>query len=97
MPAIMPLMERTSPMQAIHTKYIGPTDKRSSRVKATAQAGSVILQWDSALNSDANHKAAARALANKYNWSGTYCGGGLPDGSMAWVCEDDRDSFEVRV
>ena len=54
--------------QAIITKYIGPTDLRGSRVKATAEAGSITLAWDDALNSEENHVAAARALAGKYGW-----------------------------
>ncbi len=67
--------------QAITTKYIGPTDSRGARVKATAQAGSVTLSWDHALDTDDNHLAAAKALQKKYGWTGTLCGGGLPNGS----------------
>ena len=71
-------------MQAIVTKYLGPTDHRGSRVKATAQVGSLTLSWDYALNSDGNHRAAALALANKYNWleySDLSEGGSLPTGA----------------
>ena len=64
--------------QAIVTKYIGPTNVRGSRVKATADAGSLTLGWDHALDSEANHHRAARALAEKYGWSGDWVGGGLP-------------------
>ena len=52
-------------MQAIVTKYLGPTNNRCARVKATAQAGSVTISWDCALDVDANHDAAAIALAVK--------------------------------
>jgi hypothetical protein len=65
--------------QAIVTKYIGPTNVRGSRVKATAAAGSVTLSWDCALNSEDNHAKAAEALANKYKWRGRWFGGGMPD------------------
>ena len=71
-------------MQAIVTKYLGPTEYRGSRVKATAQVGSLTLSWDYALNSDGNHRAAALALANKYNWleySDLSEGGSLPAGN----------------
>jgi len=71
-------------MQAIVTKYLGPTHCRGSRVKATACAGSITLSWDYALNSDANHRAAALALANKLNWleySDLSEGGSLPAGN----------------
>ena len=68
-------------MQAIVTKYIGPSNVKGSRVKATAQAGSVTLHWDDSLNSDANHTAAAKALATKFGWHGAWIGGGSPEGN----------------
>jgi len=71
-------------MQAIVTKFFGPTNSRGSRVKAKCQAGSVTLGWDHALNPDGNHDAAAQALASKLGWTsdayGQLVGGGLPDG-----------------
>ena len=74
-------------MQAIQTKYIGPTNVRGSRVKAAAQAGSVILDWNDALNRDDNHRCAAKALATKLGWDyGEYISGTLPDGTDVWVC-----------
>lgn len=70
-------------MQAIVTKFLGPTNVRGSRVKATCEAGSVTLSWDHALNSEGNHDAAAKALAHKLGWDkgwhGELVGGGLPD------------------
>lgn len=77
--------------QAIVTKYFGPTNHRGARVKASAQAGSLTIPWDHALNSDQNHENAAVALAKKYGWlnprtydGGTFLprlhGGGMPDG-----------------
>lgn len=38
-------------MQAIRTKYYGPTNFRGSRIKAEAQAGSRWMEWDHALMS----------------------------------------------
>lgn len=84
--------------QAITTKYLGPTDRRGSRVKAIAAAGSMTIPWDCALNSDRNHAQAALALAQKFNWTGRYIGGGLPDGSgsvFVLDTEDTRDSFYI--
>lgn len=66
--------------QAITTKYIGPTNYRGSRVKASASAGSVTLDWDSAMNLDGNHAAAAQALCDKYGWTGEYVMGGTETG-----------------
>ena len=79
--------------QAITTKYIGPTNHRGSRVKATAEAGSVSLSWDSALNSDKNHIAAALALVSKFGWKGEWRGGGLPgNGGYVFVCNHAGES-----
>ncbi len=78
--------------QAIVTKYLGPTNFRGSRVKASAQAGSVTVSWDDALDSDANHTRAAEALANKFGWPGAFCAGGSPDGkgNVYVICEGVR-------
>lgn len=67
--------------QAIETKFIGPTNTRGSRVKASAQAGSVTIGWDHALNTDENHAKAAQALADKYGWEGNMVGGGNAAGN----------------
>lgn len=75
--------------QAIVTKYLGPTNTRGARVKATAYAGSVTIPWDDAKDVDDNHYAAALALAFKFEWVRQHdldkgavhiVGGGLPDG-----------------
>ncbi len=76
--------------QAIVTKYLGPTNHRGSRVKATAQAGSMVYSWDDALDADENHAKAATAYAESKEWlwknaDGTpsmrLVGGAMPDGS----------------
>lgn len=55
-------------MQAVETKFLGPTDFRGARVKASAEAGTVTVSWDYALDVDENHDAAARALIVKMGW-----------------------------
>lgn len=60
--------------QAITTKYLSATNHRGERVKATAQAGSVTVSWDYELNTEANHKAAAKALSDKMGWDGSVHG-----------------------
>ena len=77
-------------MQAIVTKYLGPTNSRGARVKATCQAGSVTIRWDDARDVDANHDAAAYTLARKLGWISQTSGkpysgerllrGGMPKG-----------------
>lgn len=54
--------------QAIVTKFLGPTNFRGSRVKATCQARSLTVAWDDAKDVDANHTQAARALADALGW-----------------------------
>ena len=66
--------------QANTTKYIGPTNFRGSRIKATAAAGSVNIPSDGSLSLDARHAKAAQALAEKFGWSGVWYAGGMPDG-----------------
>jgi len=83
--------------QAIVTKYLGPTDYRGSRVKATAQAGSMTVPWDHALDPAENHRAAAFALAKRLGWARDpswrtdWHGGALPnDTGYAFVCAEDK-------
>ena len=67
-------------MQAIITKYIGPTDTKPSRIKATAAAGSITVSYDHSLNIDGNHIAAAQELAAKFGWTGKWVQGCLHTG-----------------
>lgn len=78
--------------QAIETKYLGPTNHRGARIKATAQAGSVMLSWDDSKDVDENHLDAAQALAKKFGWyhhkPGKWVGGGNAKGTgnvYVWV------------
>lgn len=87
-------------LQAIVTKFIGPTTHRGSRVKATAAAGHTILTWDSHWNPEQNHARVALKLAFRMKWNGKYVGGGMPDKSgYCWVNAGDNchdPDFEVR-
>lgn len=56
----------TAIYQAIETRYLGPTNTRPGRIKATAWAGSATVEYDHALNAEDNHRAAAMALAAKH-------------------------------
>lgn len=82
--------------QSIATKYIGPTDRRSSRVKATSSSGlSRTIEWDDSLGIDENHKAAAVALCARLKWSGKIAIGGGPKGVGNVYVFIDTDTFEV--
>lgn len=85
-------------MQAIVTKYLGPTNTRGSRVKATCNAGSVTVSWDYALNIDENHEAAFRALATKLGWLtyGAWHHAGLPNnGGRVFTCAGRNAMYVV--
>lgn len=56
-------------MQAIETRYYGPTNFRGSRIRATCEAGTVTVSYDYALDLEENHDAAARALIRKLKWT----------------------------
>jgi hypothetical protein len=80
-------------MQAILTKYLGPTNFRGARIKASAQAGSVTVPWDYELNVEKNHQQAAEALCEKLGWrrptdfrySRALVSGALPNDDYAHV------------
>ena len=73
-------------MQAILTRYIGPTNFRGTRVRASCAAGSIIVPWDDALGIDANHAAARRALVRKLDWQDrTWASGTLASGDFVHV------------
>ena len=67
--------------QAIETRYLGPTNTKGGRIKATAWGGSVTVPYDHALNTEDAHKAAADALIAKMGWNGTYAQGGNAKGT----------------
>jgi len=55
-------------MQAIVTKYLGPTNCRGGRVVAWCEAGRIVVGWNHAIGIPENHEGAARALVKKLGW-----------------------------
>jgi len=84
-------------MQTIITKYLGPTNHRGSRYKATHTGGytSVTLDCDYSMSAEANHTDAAMALAEKLNWDGYYIGGHISEG-MVFVNSDPMYCFTAK-
>ena len=72
--------------QAIITKYLPPTNHKSSRIKASCAAKSIYRTFDSELSIHENHRQACLALLKLLQWKGTYYSGGDPksDGYF-WV------------
>lgn len=65
-------------MQAIVTKYLGPTNYRGSRVKVMCDAKTMTVSWSHEDNTDDNHDFAVRRLCAALGWCGTLVRGGLP-------------------
>lgn len=61
-------------MQAIETKYLGPTNHRGSRFTARCDAGRITVSYNYALGVEENHRAAAEALRLKLGWDEQYYG-----------------------
>jgi len=69
-------------MQSITTKFIGPTNHRAARVKATTAAGHTLTVSYSYEDSHRSHAQAALQLARKLGWDGTLIEGGTKDGMV---------------
>lgn len=68
-------------LQAITTRYHGPTNFRGSRISARCAAGHISMAYQHRLGIEANHAEAAKMLADKLKWGGQWFGGGTPDGN----------------
>jgi len=76
-------------MQAIQTKYIAPTNRRGSRIKAWCVAGSKTISYPYGLNTELAHYDAAQQLLVQLGWTGVNYGtleqGCLPNGDYCHV------------
>lgn len=84
-------------MQAIQTKYHGPTNARQARVSAVCETGRISLPWDDELDSEGNHIAAAAALIKKLRWGGQWIGGGLKGAGYAFAHCDSPVRIDTGV
>ena len=84
-------------MQAIITKYLGPTNVRGSRIKASCDRGSITIGWPYE-GPEESHVAAAQALVDKFvaedaakygehvnPWSRPRACGSIPSGEYVHV------------
>ena len=78
-------------MQSIHkavaVKYLGPTNSRGARVKASAGGtqGNVTLPFRHDLSMEQNIAAAVDELLLRYEWDNPYVLGALADGTYVAV------------
>lgn len=104
---VLGLKRKVHSMQAIITRYHGPTNFKGSRYSARCSRGRITVSAQCELNSEQNHKAAAAALvarfvkedAERYGtrenpWARPLISGELPDGSMAHVSPDEALASE---
>jgi hypothetical protein len=66
--------------QAIETKFLGATNTKGARIKASAWGGSATIAYNYALSTEGAHRAAADALIAKLGWTGTFAQGGNAKG-----------------
>jgi hypothetical protein len=57
-------------MQAIQTKYLGPTNNKGARIKAWCAAGSKTISYPYGLGIDLAHYDAAQQLLVQMQWTG---------------------------
>jgi hypothetical protein len=80
--------------QAIRTYYYPPTNHRGAKCKAVSASGLYLTTpWDENKTIEDNHISAARALACKYSWNGSYVMGGLDKRGFVFVCADLPEPF----
>jgi len=73
-------------MQAIVTRYHGPTNTRGARISATTESGiSVSIPYPHEASRDDKGFCAVKALCDKMGWSGKIVNGGLAKGAQVWV------------
>lgn len=72
-------------MQAIRTRYYGPTNSKGSCIRAKCENGAITWPYDHALDSDGNHEAAKDALIKKLGWGKSRMVVGHFDGDCYWV------------
>lgn len=82
-------------MQAIITRYHGPTENRGARISASTYKHRTYISYPHELNQEKAHMEAARAHMLKMGWSGTMQSGGLPNGDMVHCFIDIFAQFEV--
>jgi hypothetical protein len=80
-------------MNAIQTRYFGPTNTRGARIKATCETGSITIGYPHELSGMACHALAAKALVKKLGWTdshyGELLGGQLKNNDYVFVFNND--------
>ena len=90
-------------MQAIITKYIGPTNSRGARIKAECARGKIFFSYPYELSGEAVHRAAVYELVHRFTeedakqcgapkhrnpWLRAFVTGQIPSGEYVHVFTD---------
>lgn len=81
-------------MQAIRTKFYGPTNWKGSRIIASCEAGKLVMPYNYKLDHYENHATAAAMLAARLDWQQTRYGGEYGKGDARayyWVADQDSE------
>lgn len=85
-------------MKAIRVKYLGPTNTKGSRLRASAEGGcSKTIPYPHELSGEACYAAAAVALCEKMNWGGSLIGGCLTGGDYVFCFAGGEEYRLVNV
>ena len=83
-------------MDAIVTKYHGPTNNKGSRISAEGFGSRVMVPYRYNLDGAARHFEAVKALCAKVGVSGKFVAGWLPKGDGYAFVHCDCGEFEVK-
>jgi hypothetical protein len=72
-------------MQAIETRWLGPTDTKGSRIVARCDARRLVVSWDHGQSQEQNHRDAARKLIRELGWFGAWSIGTVPSLPNSYV------------
>lgn len=78
-------------IDAIKTKYLGPTARKPARIRAYRYGDSVTITYNSALDSYGNAEYAARMLASRMTTRGRWVAGYDDKDGYVFVMSNDRD------
>jgi hypothetical protein len=79
-------------MQSIITRFVASTNTKGSRIIASTSAKRerLSIPYDHAISPDKNHRAAARALAEKLDWQFRFVEGSNGESGNVYVIDRDE-------
>lgn len=100
-------MDRPIMYQAIVARFKGHSDTRRARIIASAEAGSVTVEWNDNFEPERNYCVAAKTYAVKHGFDGAWAGGALPNNAgyvfvrlpdgTPFTCHNSLIGFTIRT